>query len=54
MLEPVLAQLRQEYPEQVRTVFRHFPLPSHPLSALAAQAAEAAGRQDKFFEMKDY
>jgi len=54
MLEPVLAQLRQKYPEEVRTVFRHFPLPSHPLSALAAQAAEAAGKQDKFFEMTDY
>ncbi len=54
MLEPVLAQLRQEYPEQVRTVFRHFPLPSHPLSSLAAQAAEAAGKQGKFFEMTDY
>lgn len=53
MLEPVLAQLRQEYPDKVRTVFRHFPLPSHPLAALAAQAAEAAGKQGKFFEMTD-
>jgi protein-disulfide isomerase len=38
----------------VRLVFRHLPLPaSHPLAELAAEAAEAAGSQGKFWEMHD-
>jgi cyclophilin family peptidyl-prolyl cis-trans isomerase len=54
MLAPVLAQLHQTYPQEVRVVFRHFPLPGHDKSLLAAQATEAAGKQGKFFEMHDY
>jgi cyclophilin family peptidyl-prolyl cis-trans isomerase len=50
----VLAQIQSEYPEDVRIVYRHFPLISiHDNAALAAQAAEAAGRQDQFWEMHD-
>ena len=50
----MLAQLQKQYPEDVRVVFRHFPLESiHDKAALAAQAAEAAGKQDKFWEMHD-
>lgn len=38
----------------VALVYRHFPLTAiHPAAALAAAAAEAAGRQNKFFEMHD-
>jgi protein-disulfide isomerase len=33
-------------------IYRHFPLaPAHPHAEIAALAAEAAGRQDKFWEM---
>jgi len=50
----VLAQIQSEYPEDVRVVYRHFPLMSiHDKAALSAQAAEAAGLQDKFWEMHD-
>lgn len=49
---PVLSQLYQDYPEDVRVVFRHFPLSFHDKAFLAAQAAEAAGVQNKFFEAK--
>jgi cyclophilin family peptidyl-prolyl cis-trans isomerase len=55
----VLTQLQEEFPEDVRVVFRHFPLigtaeqPFHDKAALAAQAAEAAGLQGKFWEMHD-
>jgi cyclophilin family peptidyl-prolyl cis-trans isomerase len=50
----VLAQLQENHPEDVRVVFRHFPLLSiHDKAALAAQAAEAAGSQGKFWEMHD-
>ncbi len=54
MVEPVLAQLRTQYPNDVQTVFRHFPLPSHPQAKLAAMGAEAAGLQGKFFEFTYY
>jgi len=55
----VLAQLTEKYPEDVRIVYRHFPLigtpeqPFHNKAALSTQAAEAAGRQGKFWEMHD-
>jgi cyclophilin family peptidyl-prolyl cis-trans isomerase len=48
-----MAQLTEKYPQDVRVVFRHFPLPSHPNALVAAYAAEAAGVQDKFFEMSN-
>lgn len=41
------------YPNDVRFVFRHFPLPNHPLALVSAEAAEAAGAQGKFWEMHD-
>jgi protein-disulfide isomerase len=40
--------------EPGRLVFRHFPMASkHPRSPALHAAAEAAGRQDRFFEMAD-
>jgi len=39
------------YPDKVRLVYRHFPLSFHDKAMIAAQAAEAAGLQGKFFEM---
>ena len=50
----MLAQLKADYPDDVRIVYRHFPLPSHDKALLATQAAEAAGLQDKFWEMHDF
>jgi protein-disulfide isomerase len=39
---------------QVRLVFRHFPLEqAHPHALFAAQAAECAGGQGRFWEMHD-
>ncbi|MCC6146522.1 MAG: peptidylprolyl isomerase [Anaerolineaceae bacterium] len=51
-LDPILDQLIANNPKDFRIVFRHFPIPYHENSALAAQAADAAGEQGKFFEMK--
>jgi len=48
-----LARLRREYPNDFRLVYRHFPLTSHDKARLAAEATEAAGAQDKFWEMHD-
>jgi len=46
--------LLAEYPDQLRFVFRHFPLTQHQHSTLAAQAAEAAGAQGKYWEMHNW
>jgi cyclophilin family peptidyl-prolyl cis-trans isomerase/protein-disulfide isomerase len=47
-----LLELQQTYPQDVRIVYRHFPQPEvDDKSLLAARAAEAAGLQDRFWEM---
>jgi len=52
--EPVLALLQQEFPSELRVVFRHFPMINiHDKTALAVAAAEAAGEQGSFWEMHD-
>ena len=50
---PTLEQIRSTYPNDVRIVFRHNPLPFHADAALAAEAAVAAEWQGKFWEMHD-
>ena len=49
----MLGQLSKTFPKDVQIVYRHFPLQGHDKSMLAAQAAEAAGKQGKFWEMHD-
>lgn len=51
---PSVKQLQEQYPTQVRVVYRHFPLNSiHPYAQVSAQAAVAAGEFNKFWEMHD-
>jgi protein-disulfide isomerase len=51
---PVLKALGNDFPEQIRLVYRHFPITSaHPHAFMAAEAAEAAGKQGAFWEMHD-
>jgi len=51
---PLLKELQKRAGERVRFVFRHFPLDSvHPRARRAAQAAEAAASQGRFWEMHD-
>lgn len=51
-LAPILAQLIKDYPEDLRLVYRHFPLVNiHDKAFLAVQAAEAAGLQGRFWQM---
>ena len=48
----VLKELTALYGERLLLVHRHFPLrQAHPLAQKAAEAAEAAGAQGKFWEM---
>jgi protein-disulfide isomerase len=52
--QPVLLLLRERHAHQARFVFRHFPLAEvHPHAFAAAEAAEAAGAQGKFWEYVD-
>jgi Na+/H+ antiporter NhaA len=49
-----VAEVRERFGPDLRYVFRHLPLQDvHPHAALAAQAAEAAGAQGRFWEMFD-
>src|SRR3954451_8721081 len=53
-LAPIVDELRQRLGDQLRFVFRHFPMTSsHPHAFRAAQAAEAAAAQNKFWEIHD-
>jgi cyclophilin family peptidyl-prolyl cis-trans isomerase/protein-disulfide isomerase len=53
-LAPILRQLSEEFPSDLRLVFRHYPLPQNDKAQLAAAAAEAAGAQGQFWEMHDW
>jgi cyclophilin family peptidyl-prolyl cis-trans isomerase/protein-disulfide isomerase len=53
LLAADLHDLVAKHPDDIRVVYRHFPLPSHPLALIGAYAADAAGLQGKFWEMHD-
>jgi len=54
MAHPIVKRAQRELGNRLRFVFRNFPLAeSHPHARLAAQAAEAAAAQGKFWEMHD-
>ena len=49
---PVIAEVRRRMGERLRFVFRHFPRNNiHPHASTAAEVAEAASEQGKFWEM---
>jgi protein-disulfide isomerase len=51
---PVVKRLQKTLGKKLRFVFRNFPLTqAHPYALVAAEAAEAAGLQGKFWEMHD-
>lgn len=52
--EPVLRELERRFGADLRLTFRHNPRSfDHPHAAKAAEAAEAAGDQGKYWEMHD-
>ncbi len=52
-VEETLERLAQDYPGQIRFVWRDLPLPFHQQARPAALAARAAGAQGKFWAMHD-
>jgi protein-disulfide isomerase len=51
---PVIRRLQKALGKKLRFVFRNFPLTqAHPYALIAAEAAEAAALQGKFWEMHD-
>jgi protein-disulfide isomerase len=51
LLMPAVTGLINHFGERLRFVFRHFPLRKHPHAALAAEAAESAAAQGRFWDM---
>ena len=53
-MNPMLKSIAKSMGPQMRLVYRHMPLiETHPYAQHAAEAAEAAGAQGKFWEMHD-
>jgi len=50
---PLLEQVLETYPKEVKLVFMNFPLRSHKFAKPAAAASLAADRQGKFWEFHD-
>lgn len=50
---PIIKEILKIYGDKVNFVSRNFPLPQHKNALSAAQAAEAAGVQNKYWEMYD-
>jgi protein-disulfide isomerase len=51
---PIVKEVQARLGERLRFVFRNFPITtSHPHAEQAAEAAEAAASQDRFWEMHD-
>jgi len=50
---PLLEQLLEKYPTEVKVVFKNFPIRSHKYAFASAMAALAAGQQGKFWEFHD-
>ena len=51
---PIVKSLQEDFGDQLRFVFRHFPLAQiHPLAEPAAETAEYAGSKARFWEMHD-
>lgn len=52
---PLIKQVKDHFGDKIAFRFRHFPLiQAHPNAMAAHRAAEAAGKQGKFFEMHDF
>jgi protein-disulfide isomerase len=52
-VQPVLRQILDEYHDEVKVLFKHYPLGGHTNARAAAEAATAAAKQGKFWAYND-
>jgi protein-disulfide isomerase len=52
-LQPTLKEVLKAYPNDVKLIYKDFPLSFHKQAKNAAKAAHAAGEQGKYWEMHD-
>lgn len=52
-LFPTLEKIEHDYGDRLRVIFRNYTMRKHKHALIAAYAAEAAGRQGRFWEMHD-
>lgn len=52
-LAPIITRIERDYGQELRVIFHHLPLMVHAHARQAACAAEAAGLQNRFWEMHD-
>jgi protein-disulfide isomerase len=52
-VQPTIRALERRYGDDLRIVVKHNPLPMHKRARAAAEAVEAARKQDKFWELQD-
>jgi len=50
---PILKQVLSTYGDKIRFVYRNYPLPNHPNARPAAEAAQCAAEQSKFWAYHD-
>ena len=50
---PILNEVSKAYPKDFKILFKHYPLDMHPSARPAAEAAECAADQGKFWEYHD-
>lgn len=51
--QPMLKEIREKWPEEVRLVFKHFPLPNHQHAFRVGVASVCTERQGRFWEFHD-
>ncbi|MBH0183202.1 MAG: DsbA family protein [Nitrospira sp.] len=49
----LLQELRRLYGQRIRLIYRDYPAPNHPYAQKAAEAAQCANEQGKFWEYHD-
>ena len=49
----IVQEVQKHFGDKLRFVYREYPLPMHPMAEPAAEAAEFAATEDKFWPMHD-
>lgn len=53
-IRPILKKIQQKYPDDVKIIYKHYPLSIHTNAVAAAEASECAADQGKFWAYSDH